>query len=302
MNIDLRTHIGKLKLNTPIVCASGTFGFGAELKGLVNFRYLGAVITKTITLRPREGNPPPRMVETECGALNSIGLENPGVDVFIKRYLPRIEKINTNFIVSIGGNSLAEYVALADKLNAFTSIKAIELNMSCPNIKTKKLISQSRKLTYTLISAVRRRTKKVLLAKITPEVSNIAEIAKAAEAAGADALDLVNTFYGIKVDLERRRLALGAGYGGYSGPAIKPLALYRVFQAAKKINIPIIGGGGIIDGFDALEFFLCGASIISVGTANFINPNGAKEILAQIKKYLRKNKISSIKKLKIKQE
>jgi dihydroorotate dehydrogenase (NAD+) catalytic subunit len=291
---NLKIKLGKLELETPIVCASGSFGFGEELRELVNFKSIGAVTTKTITLLPSCGNPPPRIFETDGGLLNSIGLENPGVDVFIKEKLPLLKNINTNFIVSIGGFSPQEYSLIVNKLEKLKEIKAIEVNLSCPNLKLKKMISQSRNLTYKLIKILRKITKKTLIAKITPEVTDIVSIAKVAQDGGVNALSLVNTFYGMAIDIERQTPVLGNVYGGYSGRAIKPLSLYRVWQVSRKVNIPIIGGGGIETASDAIEFILAGATGVSLGTINLVYPNRAEIILKGIKKYMEKKKIEDI--------
>lgn len=298
LTANLRVRLGRLTLETPIVCASGTFGFGEELKELAHFKNIGAIITKTITLKPREGNPPPRIFETECGVLNSVGLENPGIDVFIKEKLPKLAKLNTKFIVSIGGFSLGEYEEITRKLNKIKEIQALEINLSCPNIKLKKMISQSKNLTYHFLKALRKITNKVLIAKITPEVTDIVQIAKAAEDAGTDALSLVNTFFGMAINIEEKKPYLGNIYGGYSGRAIKPLSLYRVWRVSSKTNIPIIGGGGIETAGDAIEFFLAGATAVSLGTINLAYPNRAETILRGIKEYLRMKKIKDTNKLR----
>lgn len=290
--------IGKLVLSNPIVCASGTFGFGEELRGIVDFKNMGAVITKTITLFPRAGNSPPRIFETECGVLNSIGLENPGVEAFIRDKAPNLDKINTKIIVSIGGGSVGEYSEIVNKLENLKNIEAFELNLSCPNIKDKKIVSQNEKMTYKLIKAVRSATKRTLIAKITPEVTDITRVAAAAEDAGADAVSLVNTFFAMAIDIEKKKPYLCNGYGGYSGRAIKPLSLYRVWRCARKIKIPIIGGGGIETASDAIEFILAGATAVSLGTINLVYPNAARTVLDGIKQYLRRSKTRDINDLK----
>lgn len=293
MKLNLEAAIGKFKLPAPIICASGTFGFGDELKGLVDFRSIGAFITKTITLEPRAGNPAPRIYETEEGVLNSVGLENPGLDVFIKDKLPKIRKLKIKFIVSIGGFSRGDYKTAVKTLEK-QPIDAFEINLSCPNLKLKKIISQDAKLTFELVKELRAITDKALIIKITPEVSDITKIAKAVERAGADALSLVNTFFGMSIDIEAKKPRLGNIYGGYSGRAIKPMALYRVWRAAQAVRIPIVGGGGIENAADAIEFFLAGAAAVSIGTVNFVYPDISRKILSGIKQYLAKNKINSI--------
>ncbi len=292
--MNLKVKIGKLQLNSPILCASGTFGTSDELKGLVDYKNIGAVIAKTITLNSRAGNPPPRIYETECGVLNSVGLEGPGVDGFIKQYLPRLEKLGTKFVVSVGGFSPDEYKKTLAKVSAQKGVEAIEVNLSCPNIKNEKIISQDPKLTLKTMKALRAITKKTLIAKITPEVTDIVSIAKAAKVAGADAVSLVNTFFGLAINTVTKRPFLGNTCGGYSGKAIKPLSLYRVWRVAKEVKIPIIGGGGIETASDAIEFILAGATAVSLGTVNLVEPNAAKGILEGIKKYMVKNKIKNI--------
>lgn len=296
--VKLGITLGKLKLASPLVCASGTFGFGEELKGLIDFKRVGAIITKTLTLSPRAGNPPPRIYETDYGVINSVGLENPGLDSFLKDKLPQLKNIDTKFIISVGGFTFAEYETIIKRLDQEKAIEAFEINLSCPNIKIKKIISQDKKLTFDLTNRLRRLTKKTLVVKITPEVTNISEIAQAAESAGADAISLVNTFLAMAINIDTKKPCLGNIYGGYSGPAIKPMALYRVWQVSQNIKIPIIGGGGVFNAKDALEFFLAGATSISLGTINLVTPNSAEKIFDGINNYLVKNKISDIKQLK----
>ncbi|RKY44080.1 MAG: dihydroorotate dehydrogenase [Candidatus Omnitrophota bacterium] len=295
--MNLGVKIGKLQLKYPIVTASGTFGFGEELSSLVDFSSLGALVTKTITLKSRRGNPPPRIREVECGVLNSIGLDNPGVEGFLKNKLPKIKKLGVPFIVSVGGYSPSEYVEVVKVLDRVKGIKAIEINLSCPNLRQKKMFSQSARLTFKITDSLRRITKKTLIVKLTGEVEDIRKIAKSAEYGGADALSLVNTFFAMGVDVDTKKPFLGRVYGGYSGKGIKPLSLYRVWECAKVVKIPIIGGGGIDNYRDAIEFFLVGAKVISLGTINLVNPNAAKSILNGIIKYMQKNKIKDINEL-----
>jgi dihydroorotate dehydrogenase (NAD+) catalytic subunit len=296
--MNLKIKIGKLKLDNPIICASGTFGLGQELKGLVNYKKIGAVIAKTITLLPRVGNPPPRIFETECGVLNSVGLENPGVKDFIESKLEELEKIGTKFIVSVGGGSPQEYEKMVRKISKEKSIEAIEINLSCPNIKNKKIVSQSAMETFKLVNKLRKITNKTLIAKITPEVSDITAVARAVEDAGVDSVSLVNTFFAMAINIETQAPYLGNVYGGYSGKAIKPLSLYRVWRVAKEVKIPIIGGGGIETAQDAVEFILAGATAVSLGTINLVYPNVAEEILKGIERYMKDKKISDINKLR----
>jgi len=294
--ISLEIKLGKKKLKNPIVYASGSFGYGVEFKDIVDFDFVGAFVTKTVTLHPKKGNQPPRIIELDCGVLNSIGLENPGLDTFLKEKLPLIKKINTPFIVSIAGSNLGEFVEIIKKLNKIKDIFAIELNLSCPNIKG-KIISQNEKLTYKIVKAIREKTEKTLIVKLTPQAKDIIKVARKAYEAGADMLSLVNTYLGVAVDIENQKFFLGEKYGGYSGGAIKPLALYCVYKVAQSLKIPIIGGGGISKWQDALEFFLVGAHYISIGTAVLSNPNIAKEITLGITSYLEKKGIKDIKEI-----
>ena len=295
--IKIDVNLRGLKLTTPVICASGTFGFGEELRGMTDFSYVGAVTTKTITLKPKAGNPPPRIYETECGVLNSVGLENPGLDVFIKEKLPLIRKLKAKCIVSVGGFSTSEYKTIVTRLSQKSGVDAIELNLSCPNLQLKKLVSQSPKATYQLIKTLRKLTKKPLVVKITPEVTDIAKVAKAAQEAGADAIALVNTFFSMAIDIDTQKPVLGNVYGGYSGKAIKPMSLYRVWKVSQNVKIPVIGGGGIETWRDAVEFILAGATAVSIGTINLTYPNSAKDITKGIKNYLSKKKIKDIRKL-----
>ncbi|MCX5686511.1 MAG: dihydroorotate dehydrogenase [Candidatus Omnitrophica bacterium] len=304
--VDLSVKIGKLKLKNPVMAASGTFG--PEYGELTDINSLGAYITKTITLKPRQGNPPPRIAETASGMLNSIGLENNGVEDFIKDKLPKLSKIKIPIIVSIAGEYDNELKELAKRLNKIKRINALELNLSCPNIKRAPLgfargrqgaqmIAQDKDATYEIVKAVRRSTALTVIVKLSPNVTDITEIAKAAESAGADSVSLVNTFLGIAVDIETKRPKLGNVTGGLSGPAIKPLALKFVRDAYKCVKIPVIGIGGIMDYKDAIEFMLCGAAAVQIGTANFVNPDTSIEIIGGIRKYLAINKIKDARSL-----
>jgi dihydroorotate dehydrogenase (NAD+) catalytic subunit len=297
--------IGKLKLKNPVMVASGTFGYADEFKDFLDLKKLGAIVTKTVTLKPRRGNLPPRTCETPAGMLNSIGLENPGIDKFIEEKLPSLSKIGIPIIVSIASEEdPEEFIALTRRLDKINKVSAIELNISCPNIKSSKLqapssklIAQDPKATYNLVRKVRKITKKTLITKLSPNVTDIAEIALAAEKAGSNAVSLINTLTGMSIDVETRRPNIASATGGLSGPAIRPIALRMAWEVYQKIKIPIIGMGGIIDTPSALEFFMAGATAISIGTANFINPKISIEIIEGLKKYLLKNKINSINKL-----
>jgi dihydroorotate dehydrogenase (NAD+) catalytic subunit len=296
MNINLSVKIGKLKLKNPVMVASGTFGYAEEFKDFINLSALGAIVTKTITLNPRQGNLPPRTCETPAGMLNSIGLENPGLDVFLKDKLPFFRKLDIPVIMSIASeDDPGEFVELAKRIDKVSSISALELNISCPNVAGQKtLISQDPKATYQIVRSIRKVISKTLITKLSPNVTCISEIAQAAESAGSDAISLINTLSGMSIDIERRRPDLAAITGGLSGPAIRPVALRMVWETYNKIKIPIIGMGGIIDTLSALEFFIAGATAVSVGTANFINPKVSVEIISGLKEYLQRNKISKI--------
>lgn len=317
MKASLKVKIGKLELKNPVMAASGTFGYAEEFKSFMDLKKIGALVSKTITLNPRQGNPPPRTAETPAGLLNSIGLENPGLEVFLKDRLPFLKKIGAPIIVSIASEeSPREFVDLAARLDKISGVAAIELNISCPNVGHRlevignrsnkkslqpttynpqpKLISQDPKATYEIVKSVRRITRKTLITKLSPNVSDIAEIAQAAACAGSDAVSLINTLYGMSIDIETKRPKLGNIIGGLSGPAIKPVALRLAWEVYQKVNIPIIGMGGIMDARDALEFIIAGATAISVGTANFINPKASVEIIEGIKGYLIKNKLKNM--------
>ncbi|MEW6101581.1 MAG: dihydroorotate dehydrogenase [Candidatus Omnitrophota bacterium] len=301
----LSVNIGKLKLKNPVMVASGTFGYAEEFKDFINLKTLGAIVSKTITLKPRKGNLPPRTCETPAGMLNSIGLENPGIGNFIEEKLPCLTKIGVPVIVSIASEGAPdEFVTLAKRLDKIREVSAMELNISCPNIKNAQrktqnaqLISQDAKATYEAVKSVRKVTKKTLITKLTPNVTDITEIAQAAEKAGSDAVSLINTLTGMSIDIETKKPKIASITGGLSGPAVRPVAVRMVWEVSQKVKIPIIGMGGIMDSRDAIEFLLAGASAISVGTANFINPKATIEIIAGIKKYLRENKIKDIKQL-----
>ncbi len=298
MQTKLSVNIGKLKLKNPVMVASGTFGYAEEFKDFMNLKELGAIVTKTITLKPRQGNPPPRTCETPAGMLNAIGLENPGLEVFIREKLLLLKKIGVPVIVSISSeNDPQEFIALARRLDKIKEVVAIELNISCPNISRARLISQDPNSTYAVVNRVRKVTEKTLITKLSPNVTDITEIAKAAEHAGTDAVSLVNTFAGMSIDVEKKVPKIAMVTGGLSGPAIRPVAVRMVWEVYQKIKIPIIGMGGIIDTSSALEFIIAGATAISIGTANFINPRIAVEIIDGLGDYLKKSNINSIKDL-----
>jgi dihydroorotate dehydrogenase (NAD+) catalytic subunit len=297
MKPNLEVKIGRLTLRNPVMAASGTFGYGIEFEDVARIDELGAIITKTITLHARVGNRPPRVVETPSGMLNSIGLENPGIDRFIREKLPVLQKFKVPIIASIAGESVEEYEELSQRLDKAKEIGAIEINISCPNIRTSKLFAQSEASTEEVVKAVRGATEKTIITKLSPSVTDITLIAKAAEEAGSDALSLINTITGMVVDIEKKESKLGDITGGLSGPAIKPIALFMVWKAYKKVKIPLIGIGGIMNWRDAIEFILCGSTAVAIGTANFVNPNAAAEVVKGIKDYLREKKIDDIHKL-----
>jgi len=294
----MKINLGKLKLKNPVMVASGTFGL--EYEKLVEVNSLGAIAAKTITLKPRVGNAPPRIVETPSGMLNSIGLENSGLDDFVKNKIPLYKKLKAPLIVSIAGDKEDEFKKLARTLSGIRTVKALELNLSCPNVKhglREGLFAQDEKATYNTVRGVRRMTNLPLIAKLSPAVSDIAKIALAAQAAGADAVSLINTIPGMGVDINTREPLLGNITGGLSGPAIKPVALRMVWETFKKVKIPICGIGGIMEYRDAVEFIICGASAVQVGTGSFVNPRTSEEIIKGLAKYLRRNKINNIKEL-----
>ncbi|MDD5465591.1 MAG: dihydroorotate dehydrogenase [Candidatus Omnitrophica bacterium] len=295
---DLSLSIGKLKLKNPVMAASGTFGYAEEFKDFIDLKKLGAIVTKTITVKPRYGNLPPRTCETPAGMLNSIGLENPGIDKFIREKLPFLKKLAVPLIVSIAAEeSPDEFLVLIEQLDKINEVSAIELNISCPNLQKNKLISQDTKDTFEVIGSVRKFTQKCLITKLSPNVTSISEIAQAAQDAGSDALALINTLGGMSIDVNKRIPKLGSWVGGLSGPAIRPVAVKMVWEAYNKIKIPIIGMGGIIDTESALEFLLAGASAISIGTANFINPGVSLEIISGLEKYMAGNNIPDLSQL-----
>lgn len=297
MGINLKTKIGNVEFKNPIWVASGTFGSGEEFKEFFDINKIGAVVTKTVTLNKREGNLPPRVVETAAGLVNSIGLENKGVDFFKRTAYPFLKTLKTKVVISISGGTKDEFIEcikrLDEKDNDFPH--AFELNLSCPNVTHTgtryKLMAQDAEVVGEIVSLVKNETSKCVIAKLTPNVTDITEIAKAAEKAGADAVSLVNTYSAMAVDAEMMTPLLGNVYGGLSGPAIKPLALKAVWDVYNKVKIPIIGIGGIMTGLCAAEFMLCGASCVQVGTANLVDPDAPLRVLEEFEKYLSRKKI-----------
>jgi dihydroorotate dehydrogenase (NAD+) catalytic subunit len=295
--MNLHIKIGKMQFDNPIWVASGTFGNGEEFTDFLNLDDIGAIITKTVTLNARQGNPPPRIVETASGLLNSIGLENKGARVFKQKEYLFLKKLNTKVIVSIAGESKEEFIECIKILSEQDFPHAFELNLSCPNISytgIKCLLAQDIEAVKQIVLAVKQQTNIPIIAKLTPNVTDIAAVAQAAEQGGADAVSLVNTFFGMAVDAETQKPLLGNVIGGLSGPAIKPLALRAVFEVYKNISIPIIGIGGIMTGIDVAEFMLCGASAVQIGTANLVDPDAYPKILQDFKDYLNQHNIDQL--------
>ena len=269
----LEVNIGALRLKNPVMTASGTFGYGLEFQDLVPLDGIGGIIVKGTTLKPRQGNDYPRMAETPMGMLNCVGLQNKGVDYFCETIYPQLKDIDTAWIVNVSGSSPDDYAECAARVDALEKVPAIELNISCPNVKDGGMaFGVTCAGAESVVRAVRERYHKTLIVKLSPNVTDIAEIARAVEAAGADAVSLINTLMGTAVDIERRRRLLSIGTGGLSGPCVKPVALRMVLQVAKAVRVPIVGLGGIMNAKDALEFLMCGATAIEIGTANFIDP------------------------------
>ena len=332
---DLRVALGSLTLSNPVLVAAGTFGYGVEFAKALRLDQLGAVITKTLTRQPRQGNPPPRLVETPSGMLNAVGLQNIGVDAFLNEKLPALRTCRVPVIVSVLGESSDEVAAMVQQLDGAEGVAAVELNLSCPNIRHRSglrtprpassdrrggqgsgpessahspeppaqspqpmMVAQDAEATFAMDQTASRQTRKPLIAKLSPDVTDLAPIAQAAERAGASALSLVNTFVGMSLDPATRRSRLGTMTGGLSGPAIRPLAVYRVWYTAQTVRIPVIGIGGIVRSQDAVEFFLAGASAVAVGTANFADPSAPLRVLRGLKHYLQHGGFSSVQELR----
>ena len=284
---DLSVNFAGIKLKNPVLTASGTFGYGEEYAEFVDLNKLGGVIVKGISLKPIHGNPPPRIWETPSGMLNAIGLENPGVDVFIDQKLPYLRQFDAAVIVNIFGYSLEDYMGVAERLDGISGVAGLEVNISCPNVKAGGIVFGTNvKAAFDLLSSVRRATKLPLIAKLSPNVTDITEFARAARDAGCDGLSLINTLLGMAIDVRCRRPRIANCTGGLSGPAIRPVAVRMVWQAARAVQMPIIGMGGIVSGEDALEFILAGASAIAVGTANFMNPRATLDVLTELETLL----------------
>ena len=292
--LDLEVDLNGLKLANPVTTASGTFGFGEEYKDYVDLNKLGAVMVKGTTLNPKQGNATPRMAETASGMLNAIGLQNPGVDYFLSDILPKIKDYDFKTIVNISGNTVEDYAKLAHKLDG-SGVAALEVNISCPNVKKGGLaFGTEPEMAAGVVEAVREETKLPLITKLSPNVADITAIAKAVEDAGTDVISLINTLLGMKIDIQAQEPILANKMGGLSGPAVKPVAVRMVYQVAQTVDVPLIGMGGISNAQDAIEFLLAGADAISIGTANFVNPEVSMEVLAGIEDYLREHGYDSV--------
>ena len=292
---DLTTDIGGLQLQNPVLTASGTFGYAREFEHLVDLNRLGGIIVKGLSLAPTKGNPPPRIAETPCGMLNAIGLENVGIETFVTEKLPFLQTLTPPLIVNIYGKLEDEYTRLAARIEDVEAIAGIEVNISCPNVKAGGMaFGVDPQAAFSVVQAVRKQTGKCLIVKLSPNVTDITEIARAAEDAGADCLSLINTLTAMAIDIETRRPRLANITGGLSGPAIKPVALRMVWQVARIAKVPVIGIGGIMSAEDALEFIIAGASAIQVGTANFVNPHATTDIIDDIEKFLADRNIAKI--------
>ena len=296
--VDLSVDLGGLRLNNPVLVASGTWGWGQEYARLVDPDRLGGLVTKAVTLRPREGNPPPRTVETPCGLLNSIGLANVGVDQFIGDKLPELEKLRTAVVVNVAGSDREEYLEVVRRLEGRAGIDALEINISCPNVRRGGMaFGTDPKEAHELLAAIRGVTGRFLIAKLSPNVTDIAAVAVAAAEAGVDALSLINTLVGMAIDVESWQPCLSTETGGLSGPAIRPVALAAVWRTAQSVSLPIIGIGGIQSAEDAVQFFLAGARAVQVGTANFVDPRTPLEIIDGLRAYCSRRRIGSVEQL-----
>ncbi len=293
--VKLSVNIGGVELKNPVMTASGTFGYGLEYSDFIDISRIGGIIVKGTTIRERQGNPYPRMAETSSGMLNAVGLQNKGVDHFVSEIYPKIKDIDTNFFVNVSGSTIEDYVATAEKLNDLEKIPGIELNISCPNVKEGGMaFGTSCASAAEVTKAVRRVYHRSLMVKLSPNVSNISDIAQAVEYEGADSVSLINTLLGMAVDAEKRKAILSTLTGGLSGPAVKPVALRMVWQVSQAVKIPVIGLGGIMSAQDAIEFILAGATAVQVGTANFIDPCISTKIIDGIEDYLVRHKFNNI--------
>lgn len=295
---DLSVNINKLQLKNPVMTASGTFGYGPEFADFIPLEGLGGIIVKGTTLKPREGNDYPRMVETASGMLNCVGLQNKGVDYFCEHIYPEIKDIDTNMIVNVSGSSPEDYAECAARINELDNIPAIELNISCPNVRQGGMaFGVTCAGAASVVKAVRARYDKTMIVKLSPNVTDIAEIGRAVEAEGADSVSLINTLMGMAIDIEKRKPLLSINTGGLSGPAVKPVALRMVWQVAKAVNIPVVGLGGICNAHDAIEFLMAGATAIEIGTANFIDPRVTIKVRDGINEWLDSHGCKSVKEI-----
>ena len=292
---NMKVNIGGIEIKNPVMTASGTFGYASEFDELMDLNRLGAIVVKGLSLEPSKGNPPPRIVETPCGMLNAIGLENVGLAAFVKKKLPFLRRLDTPIFVNVYGKSTEEYAELAARLEDIDGVSGIEVNISCPNVKSGGMaFGAYPESAAEVIRAIRKQIAKPLMVKLSPNVTDITEIAKSVEAEGADSISLINTITGMAIDIETRRPKIGNITGGLSGPAIKPVALRMVWQVAQTVKIPVVGIGGIMTATDALEFLIAGAVAVQVGTANFINPHATTDIIDGIETFLMERNISDI--------
>ena len=295
---DLSVNVAGIALRNPVMTASGTFGYGEEFSAYVNLETIGAFVTKGLSLKPRAGNPTPRIVETPGGMLNAIGLQNVGIDAFIAKKIPFVRSINTPCIANFFGDTIDEYAEMTRRLDEIPEVVALEMNISCPNVKQGGIVfGTDPACAASVVAACRAATKKPLIVKLSPNVTDVVSMAKACVDAGADSLSLINTLIGMAIDLKKRRPVLANVTGGFSGPAIKPVALRMVWQVARAVKVPIVGIGGIMNATDALEFILAGATAVQVGTASFINPGAAQTIVEEMEAWLAANGVADIKTL-----
>ncbi len=291
----MRVDIGGIEIKNPVMTASGTFGYASEFEDLVDLNRLGAIVVKGLSLEPSRGNPPPRIVETPCGMLNAIGLENVGLAAFVKEKLPFLRRLDTPIFVNVYGKSTKEYAELAARLEDIDGVSGIEVNISCPNVKSGGMaFGAYPESAAEVVRAIRKQTTKPMMVKLSPNVTDITEIAKSVEGEGADSISLINTITGMAIDIETRRPKIANITGGLSGPAIKPVALRMVWQVAQAVNVPVVGIGGIMTAKDALEFLIAGAVAVQIGTANFINPHATTDVIDGIETFLMERNISDI--------
>jgi len=299
MKMDVSVDIGTMSLQNPVLTASGTFGFGEEVNRIYDINQLGGIVTKSVTLKPRAGNKPPRIAETSCGMINSIGLANPGLDRFISDHIPFLQSLSIPVIVNVAGSTLEEYIDVVNALKDESAISGFEINVSCPNVEKGGMsFGVDENITYKLISKLRNITNKPLIVKLTPNVTDITAIAASAEKGGADALSLINTVLGMAIDIHTKKPKTGNIMGGLSGPGIKPIAIAKVFQTYRSVKIPLIGIGGICSWEDAVEFIIAGASAIQLGSINFIEPSRALLIIEGIRNYMQNHGVKNIPELR----